>query len=282
MGSWWFHDDKPSNLWFSLKPKFLPGMEWEWTFSWPFLVALVMNHPHYIPTIWKTLVKSSMIYHLVGGFMKKQYMWDWLRRWLLHFCWHGLFFFNHQQWLDHGRAFGETRLPLQRFGVSHPRGSRAGGSLALGCFSPMREKTVRPVQKKGVTKFAVAVLEPCPIMFHFLGCQLCLVTWNLVITYYIITVKLSNPRPGALLFLTRGSWNNWVTSQNHPKPWFLHENNDPPFWMMWGSPIFKIPPVSSSALLLVQKMNCWGCGNHQALDKGQRRSRPAPCLIWGS
>ena len=156
------------------------------------------------------------------------------------------------------------------------------GQLGAWCFSPMREKTVRPVQKKGVTKFAVAVLEPCPIMFHFLGCQLCLVTWNLVITYYIITVKLSNPRPEALLFLTRGSWNNWVTSQNHPKPWFLHENNDPPFWMMWGSPIFKIPPVSSSALLLVQKMNCWGCGNHQALDKGQRRSRPAPCLIWGS
>ena len=149
MGSWWFHDDKPSNLWFSLKPKFLPGMEWEWTFSWPFLVALVMNHPHYIPTIWKTLVKSSMIYHLVGGFMKKQYMWDWLRRWLLHFCWHGLFFFNHQQWLDHGRAFGETRLPLQRFGVSHPRGSRAGGSLALGVFRQCEKRPLDRYKKRG-------------------------------------------------------------------------------------------------------------------------------------
>ena len=162
------------------------------------------------------------------------------------------FFFNHQQWLDHGRAFGETRLPLQRFGVSHPRGSRAGGSLALGVFRQCEkrpldrysyQKKIRGYQICGCSIRAMPNYVSLPCL-PALPCDLKLGD------DILITLKLSDPRPEALLFLTRGSCNNWVTAQNHPKPLFLHENNDPPFWMMWGSPIFKTPES-------VQVHCCW-------------------------
>lgn len=110
------------------------------------------------------------------------------------------------------------------------------GQLGAWCFSPMREKPFDQYKKnKRLPNLRLQYQSHAQLK---LGDDI------------LITLKLSDPRPEALLFLTRGSCNNWVTSQNHPKPLFLHENNDPPFWMMWGSPIFKTYPS-------VQVHCCW-------------------------